>query len=42
MSARLSGSAGVVVIPGAAHAANLTHPDPVNAALLPFLRGLPA
>jgi pimeloyl-ACP methyl ester carboxylesterase len=42
MSAALSGSAGVVVIEGAAHASNLTHPEPVNAALLPFLRGLPA
>jgi pimeloyl-ACP methyl ester carboxylesterase len=40
MSAALPGSAGVVVIEGAAHAANLTHPEPVNAALLPFLRGL--
>lgn len=42
MSARLPGSTGVVVVPGAAHAANLTHPEPVNAALLPFLRSLPA
>ncbi len=28
----------IVTIDGAAHAANLTHPEPVNAALLPFLR----
>lgn len=42
MSAGLSGSAGVVVIEGAGHASNLTHPEPVNAAILPFLRGLPA
>ena len=41
LSAGLSGSTGVVVIEGAAHASNLTHPEPVNAALLPFLRGLP-
>lgn len=40
MSAALPGSAGVVVIEGAAHAASLTHPEPVNAALLPFLRAL--
>ncbi len=40
MSAALPGSDGVVVIEGAAHAANLTHPEPVNAALLPFLRSL--
>lgn len=32
----------VVMIDGAAHAANLTHPDPVNAALLPFLRRVTA
>ncbi len=40
MSAALTGSDGVVVIEGAAHAANLTHPEPVNAVLLPFLRSL--
>ena len=40
MSDALPGSHGVVVIEGAAHAANLTHPEPVNAALLAFLRGL--
>ena len=31
----------MVVIPGAGHAPNLTHPQPVNAALLDFLRQLP-
>jgi len=41
LSQGLSGSDGVVVIAGAAHASNLTHPEPVNAALLPFLRALP-
>jgi len=41
MSVGLPGSTGVVVVDGAAHASNLTHPEPVNAALLPFLRGLP-
>ncbi len=30
----------VVVVPGAGHAANLTHPDPVNAALAEFLGAL--
>ena len=33
---------GLVVIDGAAHAPNLTHPDQVNAALRSFLEGLPA
>jgi pimeloyl-ACP methyl ester carboxylesterase len=42
MAAALSGCGGVVRIPGAAHAANLTHPDLVNTPLLEFLRGLPA
>lgn len=37
----LSGCGGVVKVPGA-HAANLTHPEPVNAALLDFLASLPA
>jgi len=41
MAAGLPGGAGVVRIPGAAHAANLTHPDLVNPPLLEFLRGLP-
>ncbi|MEX2080503.1 MAG: alpha/beta hydrolase [Dehalococcoidia bacterium] len=40
MAAGLSGSGPVVVIPGAAHAANLTHPQLVNPPLLAFLRGL--
>lgn len=31
----------MVAIPGGGHAANLTHPEPVNAALTAFLRGLP-
>lgn len=30
----------LVTIPGAGHAANLTHPEPVNAAIGPFLSGL--
>jgi len=34
----LSGCAGVIPIAGAPHAANLTHPEQVNAALLAFLR----
>ena len=42
MAAALPGCAGVVRIPGAAHAANLTHPDLVNPPLREFLRGLPA
>src|SRR3546814_3161941 len=29
-----------VVVPGAGHAANLTHPQPVNAAIEAFLAGL--
>ena len=40
MARGLSGCKGVVKIEGAAHAANLTHPQPVNAALLPFLRSI--
>ena len=32
----------MVVVPNAGHAANLTHPDPVNAALEAFLAQLPA
>ena len=39
LSAGLSGSTGVVKVPGA-HAANLTHPDAVNAAIVDFLAGL--
>jgi pimeloyl-ACP methyl ester carboxylesterase len=40
LSAALVGAGGVVVVDGAAHAANLTHPEPVNAALLRFLGSL--
>jgi len=40
LAAGLSGSSGVVRVPGA-HAANLTHPGPVNAAIREFLTGLP-
>jgi pimeloyl-ACP methyl ester carboxylesterase len=40
LSAGLAGSSGVVKVPGA-HAANHTHPDAVNAALVAFLDGLP-
>jgi len=40
MAAALPGADGVVVIEGAAHAANLTHPDQVNPPLLSFLRNL--
>ena len=40
LAAGLSGSGPVVPIAGAAHAANLTHPEPVNAAIVSFLAGL--
>ena len=40
LAAGLSGSSGVVAVPGA-HAANLTHPDAVNAAIVSFLESLP-
>jgi 3-oxoadipate enol-lactonase len=33
---------GVVIIEGGTHAANLTHPGPVNEAVLAFVAGLPA
>ena len=42
MAAALPGCGDVVRIPGAAHAANLTHADLVNPPLLAFLRALPA
>jgi pimeloyl-ACP methyl ester carboxylesterase len=42
MASALPACAGVVRIPGAAHAANLTHPHLVNPPLLDFLRRLPA
>ena len=38
----IPGAGPIVWVEGAAHAANLTHPEPVNTALLAFLRGLPA
>ena len=41
MAAALVGCDGVVKVSGA-HAANLTNPKPVNAAILDFLAGLPA
>ncbi len=41
LAAGLPGCDGVVAVPGA-HAANLTHPGPVNAAILDFLDRLPA
>ncbi len=40
MNNALPGADKVVVIEGAAHAANLTHPDEANAAILAFLRSL--
>ena len=39
--AKLPGAQPLVLIAGAGHASNLTVPDPVNAALLAFLDGLP-
>lgn len=41
LAAGLVGCGGVVKV-GGAHAANLTNPEPVNAAILEFLAGLPA
>jgi pimeloyl-ACP methyl ester carboxylesterase len=41
MADALVGCGGVVKV-GGAHAANLTNPEPVNAAILDFLAGLPA
>ncbi len=40
MRAKLPGAEPMVLVPGAGHAANLTHPDPVNAAISRFLEGL--
>jgi 3-oxoadipate enol-lactonase len=37
----LPGAAGVTVVPGAGHAANLTHPVEVNRVIREFLAGLP-
>ena len=41
MAKGLAGSSGVVTVEGGTHAANLTHPDAVNAAVVEFLAGLP-
>lgn len=38
----LAGPATLVQIEGGSHAANLSHPEPVNTAMLEFLRSLPA
>jgi pimeloyl-ACP methyl ester carboxylesterase len=40
LAAGLPNARPVVRVPGAAHAANLTHPEPVNAAIAEFLEGL--
>ena len=42
LASGLSGCEGVVTIEGGTHAANLTHPDDVNAAVVKFLADLPA
>jgi 3-oxoadipate enol-lactonase len=39
--AGLAGPADIVLVDGGSHAANLSHPDQVNVALLEFLRSLP-
>ncbi len=36
----LAGPATLVEIEGGSHAANLSHPEPVNAAMVDFLRSL--
>jgi pimeloyl-ACP methyl ester carboxylesterase len=41
LAAGLSGCGGVVAVEGGTHAANMTHPDAVNEAILGFLAGLP-
>jgi 3-oxoadipate enol-lactonase len=41
VQAGLAGPAELVLIEGGSHAANLSHPDQVNVALLEFLRSLP-
>jgi 3-oxoadipate enol-lactonase len=41
VQAGLAGPAELVLIDGGSHAANLSHPDQVNVALLEFLRSLP-
>jgi pimeloyl-ACP methyl ester carboxylesterase len=40
LAAGLPGARPLVRVPGAAHAANLTHPEPVNAAIGEFLRAI--
>jgi pimeloyl-ACP methyl ester carboxylesterase len=40
LAAGLPGARPIVRVPGA-HAANLTHPEPVNEAIAAFLAGLP-
>jgi pimeloyl-ACP methyl ester carboxylesterase len=42
LAAGLARSGEVVVIPGGTHSSNLTHPEPVNRAVLDFLDGLPS
>jgi len=42
LAAGLPGAGPIVWVPGAGHASNLTHPEPVNAAIAGFLRDLPA
>jgi len=41
LAAGLEGCAGVVAVEGGTHAANMTHPGPVNDAVLTFLADLP-
>ena len=41
LAAGLAGCGGVVPVEGGTHAANMTHPGPVNDAILAFLAGLP-
>jgi pimeloyl-ACP methyl ester carboxylesterase len=41
VQAGLAGPAELVLVDGGSHAANLSHPDQVNVALLEFLRALP-
>jgi 3-oxoadipate enol-lactonase len=41
VQAGLAGQADIVLVDGGSHAANLSHPDQVNVALLEFLRSLP-
>ena len=41
LAAALVGCTGVVTVDGGTHATNMTHPEPVNEAILAFLDGLP-